>query len=160
MQFIASPAIRQMPSVLPLLGVALLPALLVLAMACFSLSREEETIRLPSGTLARPPVVRDRPTIEVRLSRQGAVTLAGQAIADGDLAAAWQRERGALRLLGCEPSQATVVIRADADLPTDKVQQLMEKAQAAGFSRCVLRADETGPAQAQGSATQLRGTKP
>ena len=78
MQFIASPATRQMPSVLPLLGVSLLPALLVLAMVCFSLSREEETIRLPTGTLPRPPMVRETPTISVRLSRQGAVTLAGQ----------------------------------------------------------------------------------
>ena len=35
-----------------------------------------------------------------------------------------------------------VVVRADPDLPTDKVQQLIEKAQEAGFSRCVLRPAE------------------
>ena len=118
-----------MPGVLPLLGVSLLPALLVLAMVCFSLSREEETIRLPTGTLPRPPMVRETPAISVRLSRQGGVTLGGQAIADGALAAAWQRERAALRLLGFEPSQATVVVHADPDVPTDKVQRLIEKAQ-------------------------------
>jgi biopolymer transport protein ExbD len=142
MQFASPSAANRMPSVLPLLGVALLPALLVLAMVCFSLSREEETIRLPRGTLPRPPMVRDTPTIEVRLSRQGAVTLAGQAIADDAFAAAWQREQEALRVLGFKPSQATVVVRADPELPIDKVQQLIEKAQAAGFTQCVLRAIE------------------
>ena len=143
MQF-ASPyvATRQMPSVMPLLGVSLLPALLVLAMVCFSLSREEQLVRLPTGTLPRPPAVRATPQIAVRLSRQGAVTLAGQAIADDGLAAAWQRERGALRLLDFEPSAATVVVRADPDVPTDKVQRLMEKAQEAGFSQFVLRGAE------------------
>ena len=121
-----------MPSVLPLLGVSLLPALLVLAMACFSLSREEESVRLPTGTLPRPPMVRETPTIAVRLSRQGAVTLAGQAIADDDLAAAWQRERGALRLLGFEPSQATVVVRADRGRAHRQGPELIEEAQEAG----------------------------
>lgn len=123
-----------------MLAAALLPALFVLAMACFSMSREEESLRLPTSTLPRPPLVREAPAIAVRLSRQGAVTLAGQPVADADLAAAWQRERGALQLLGFEPPQATVVVRADPDVPTDMVQRLMEKAQEAGFTQCVLRA--------------------
>jgi len=139
MQFIVPPTANRTPSVLPLLGVSLLPALLMLVMACFSLSREEESVRLPTGTLPRPPLVRATPTIAVRLSRQGAVVLAGQGIADDALAATWQRERGAMRLLGLEPSQATVVVRADPDVPTDKVQRLIETAQEAGFSQYVLR---------------------
>ena len=139
MQFTSPPVVNRMPGVMPLLGVSLLSALLVLAMVCFSLSREEETVRLPAGTLPRPPLVRDMPTISVRLSRQGAVTLGGQTIADAALATAWQGERAALRKLGFEPAQATVVVRADRDVPTDKVQRLIEKAQEAGFSRCVLR---------------------
>ena len=61
MQFASPSAANRMPSVLPLLGVSLLPALLVLAMVCFSLSREEETVRLPTGTLPRPPMVRETP---------------------------------------------------------------------------------------------------
>ena len=32
-----------------------------------------------------------------------------------------------MRLLGFEPSQATVVVRADPDVPTDKVQRLIER---------------------------------
>ena len=149
----ASPYVaNRMPSVLPLLSVSLLPALLVLAMVCFSLSREEEFVRLPSSALARPPAVDETPLISLRLSRQGVVTLAGQGIADDALAAAWQREREAARLLGFEPSQATIVVRADPDVPTDKVQRLIETAQEAGFSRCVLR-----PAEPSGES---RGPKP
>ncbi len=151
MQFASPPAAAGMPSVLPPTttmgtwcptwcpGVSLLPALFVLAMVCFSLSREEQSVRLPTGTLPRPPIVRETFTISLRLSRQGAVVLAGQGIADNALTAAWQRECRALRLLGFEPSQATVVVRADPDVPTDKVQRLIETAQEAGFSRYVLR---------------------
>jgi biopolymer transport protein ExbD len=139
MQFLPPSAASRELSVLPLLSVSLLPALLVLAMVCFSLSREEQSVRLPVGTLPRPPIVRETPTIAVRLSRQGAVTLAGQGIADDALPTAWKRERGALQLLGFEPSQATVVVRADGDLPTDRVQRLIEQAQQAGFARFVLR---------------------
>jgi len=142
MQFIVSPAVNRMPSVMPLLGVSLLSASLVLVMACFSLSREDEAVRLPTSTLPRPPRIRETPTISLRLSRQGAVTLGGQEIADGALAAAWQRERAALRLLGFEPPQATVIVRADRDVPTEKVQRLIEQAQQAGFAQFVLRLAE------------------
>lgn len=138
MRFAFPSAADRALGVLPLLGVALLPGLLVLATVCSSLSREEETVRLPAGTLPRPPSIREMPTISLRMSRQGKVTIAGQAVADGTLATAWQRERSALQLLGFEPSQATVVVRADRDLPTAKIQELIEKAQEAGFSRCVL----------------------
>ncbi len=143
MQFVASSPAKRMPSVMPLFGVSLLPVLLVLAMACWSLSREEQSLRLPAAAPPRPPMIRETPDIDVRLSQQGAVTLGGEAIAEGALATAWQRERGALRLLGFEPSQATLIIRADRDVPTEKVQRLIEEAQQYGFSRAVLRPVET-----------------
>jgi biopolymer transport protein ExbD len=143
-----------MPSVLPLLSIVLMPALLVLAMVCLSMSREEETIRLPASTLPRPPMVRETPKITLRLSRLGTVTLGGQAIADGALAATWQRERAALRLLGFESSRATVILRADRDVSTDMVQRLIEQAQEAGFSQCVLR-----PADVPPSSRDARGPK-
>ena len=155
MQFTSPNIAARTPSVLPLLGVSLLPALLVLPLVCFSLSREEQSAGLPTGTLPRPPIVRETPRISVRLSRQGAVILAGQEIADGALAAAWQRERRALRLLGFEPAQATVVVRADPDVPTDKVQRLIETAQEAGFSQCVFRPVEAPPGPPGGKLLPL-----
>jgi biopolymer transport protein ExbD len=150
MRFASASAANRMPSVLPLLGVSLLPALLVLGMICSTLSREEETVRLPTNRQIsplrkaasgwpRPPTVRQTPTISVRLSRQGVVTVAGETIADDSLAGVWQRERAAVGLLGFEPSQATVVLRADRELSTDRVERVLEAAQAAGFSHCVLR---------------------
>ena len=152
MQFLASSAAHRIPSVLPLLAVSLLPVLLVLAMVCFTLSRDEQSVRLPVGTLPRPPLVRESPLISVRLSRQGNVLLAGKEISPEGLAAAWQRERAALRLLGFEPAQATVVVRANPDVATDKVQWLIETAQAAGFSQCLLRAAEQPPKPKLGSS--------
>jgi len=145
MQFFPPPTANRMPSVLPLLGVSLLSALLVLAVVCFPLSREEETIRLPIGTLPRPPIVRESAAITLRLSRQGVVTLGGQPISEGVLATAWQREHAALRLLGIEPSQAMVIVRADREVPTNRVQRLIEQAQEAGFSQCVLRPADVAP---------------
>jgi len=142
------PAANRMPSVLPLLGCSLLSTLVVLATVCLSLSREEETVRFPTGTLPRPPTVRETATVSVRILQNGVVTFGGQAV-EGSMAAAWRRERAALQLLGLEPSQATVAVRADRDVPTDRVQRLMEQAQEAGFSRCVLRpADDSAPSQA------------
>jgi biopolymer transport protein ExbD len=142
MRFANSSIVNRLPSFMPLLGVSLLPGLLVLTMTCLSLSHEEQSLRLPTATLPRPPLIRETPTIAVQLSQQGVVTLAGEAIADDALATVWQRERGALRLLGFEPSQAMVVVRADRDVPTDKVQRLIEQAQQCGFSQSVLRPAE------------------
>jgi biopolymer transport protein ExbD len=145
MRFESPSAAKPLPAVLPLLGVALVPAVLVLALVCFSLGGEEELTRLPAGTFARPPGVRETPKISVRITRQGGVIVAGEAIADADSAAVWQRERAALQPLGWRPSQAAVVIRADRDVPIERVQQLIEQAQAAGFQQCVLCAMETPP---------------
>jgi len=138
MRFAVPTVVLRTPAVLPMLCVALVPAALVLAMVCTSLNRAEELVRLPTG-VARPPTVRESPVISVRLSRQGAVSIAGQPVAVDARAAAWQRERAALRLLGFEPAQATLAVYADADVPTAMVQQLIEQAQQAGFQRCVLR---------------------
>ena len=163
MRFVSPPAANRTLGVLPLLAVSLLPALLVLAAMCMSLKHEEESIRLPDGTLCRPPRVRQTPAIPVLLSRQGTVTLAGQTIAGETLAAAWQREQAALRLLGYEPSQATVIVRADRNVPIEQVQGLMETAQRAGFTQCVLRAMEREEAhawQANEHAVQAPGGKP
>jgi biopolymer transport protein ExbD len=137
----ADPKAGRSPIFLPLLGAALVPAVLVLALVCTSMNRAEELARLPAG-LARPPALRESPIISVQLGRNGAVTIAGQAVAADSLAAAWQRERAAVRLLGFEPSQATIVIRAEPEVTTEVVQHLIEQAQQAGFQRCVLREAE------------------
>ena len=144
MQFSSPPAVNRMPGILPLLGVSLLSASLVLAMVCFSLSREEQLIRLPAGTLPRPPMVRESPAIAVRLSRKARRDRGWPSDGRGQPRRGLQARAQIHRLLGFEPSQATVVIRADADVPTDKVQRLMEQAQEAGFSQCVLRPWERG----------------
>ena len=95
-------------------------------MVCFSLSREEE-VGPPAHRHAAPAADGPRnacdfgATVAARRRDPGR-----QRLPDDALAAAWQRERAALRLLGFEPSQATVVVRADPDVPTDKVQRLIE----------------------------------
>ena len=138
MRFASTTSPTRSHTVLTLLGAALVPAVLVLALTCASMSGADENVRL-SSSVARPPAEPVSPIVDVRLSRQGEVTIAGQAAAQGNFAAAWQRERAALRLQGYESSQATVALHADADVPTEAVQQLIEQAQRAGFQKCVLR---------------------
>jgi biopolymer transport protein ExbD len=144
MQFAPAKVASRQSAVLPLIGAALIPAVLVLVLTCMSMNHAEEVARLPASP-ARPPAMRESPVISVRLARNGAVTIAGQAVSSDALAAAWQRERAAVRMLGFEPSRATIVLRADPDVPTEVVQRLIEQAQQAGFQRCVLReAEEQG----------------
>jgi biopolymer transport protein ExbD len=123
--------------VLPILCAALVPVVVVLAMVCTSINRAEELVRLPED-VAQPSAVRESPVISVRLSQQGALTIDGKPVT-GDVRAAWQRKSAAVRLLGFEPAEATVAVYAEADVPTYKVQQLIEQTQQAGFRKCVLR---------------------
>jgi biopolymer transport protein ExbD len=133
-----SPAAASRLTVLPFLSLAIVPAVLVPALVCTSLNSAEETLRLPASVV-RPSAMRASPVITVRISREGAAAIAGQPVATGGEAAAWQRETAAVRLLGFEPSQATVVLHADPDVPTAMVQRLIGEAQRAGFQQCVLR---------------------
>jgi biopolymer transport protein ExbD len=141
MQFAASSSVKSISSVLPMLAVSLLPALLVVGMACLEMSNQEEAYRFP-GVLPRPPKSREAPAISVRLSRQGGLTVAGEPIAVGAWLAAWERERAAVQLLGFQPSQAVVFVHADGEIPTDKVQAVIETLQESGFTHCVLRTAE------------------
>jgi biopolymer transport protein ExbD len=138
MRFYTSKPVTRAPAILPLIGAAMIPAVLMLALTCMSMSRAEEMARFADG-VTRPPALREPPVISVTLSRRGALAIAGQPIAADAVAAAWQREGAAVRLLGFEPSQATIALRADPDLPTDAVEQLIEQAQRVGFQRCVLQ---------------------
>ena len=141
MQFACAKIDTRTHAVMPLLGASLAPAVLVLAFACGTMNRAEELTRFPDS-LARPPALHESPEISVGVSQSGTVTIAGQSVAADVLAAAWQHELAAVRLLGYEPSQATVVFRVDPDVPAEAVQLLIEQAQKAGFQRCVLREAE------------------
>jgi len=124
--------------ILPLLGTALAPAVLVLALVCASLNRAGETVRLPSAVV-RPPALRESPVVSVRISQAGAAAIAGRPVAAGQEGAAWQREAAAVRLLGFGPSQAKVIVHADPYTPTAAVRQLIDAAQGAGFRQWLLR---------------------
>ena len=145
-----------MPSVLPLLGVSLLPAVLVLAMVC-SLAEPRRGSSSPAHRHAAPAARGPRKaydfsaTVPARHRDPGRRTDRWRRPGCGVAA----RERAALRLLGFEPGQATVVVRADPDVPTDKVQRLIETAQEAGFAQCVLRPAELSPA-----SNDAQGIKP
>jgi biopolymer transport protein ExbD len=139
MRFAISTTAIRTPGIVPLVSAALVPAAVVLVLACSSIYRAEVKARLPASILAWPPAAAESPIISVQLSRDGAMTIGGQIVSAENLAAVWQRERAAVSVLGFTPGQATVAIHAEPDTPTDLVQQVIEQAQQAGFERSILK---------------------
>ena len=140
MQF-TNPTAPNRLTVLPILGAALVPAVLVLRWSYFA---------EPRGGDGSAAVRRRRPVCIARFARcfraslrEGAAAIAGQPVAAGGEAAAWQREEAAVRLLGFGPSQVAVVIHADPDTPTSAVRQLVDAAHQAGFQQSVLAEGRT-----------------
>ncbi len=137
MRFASHNVAAHATAVPPLLGVALVPAVIAIVLFCSSAYRAEETVRLPAYW-ARPAAAPESPVVSVRISRAGELTVAGQSVSDADRVADWLREAAAVRLLGFRPAQATVAVHADPDAPTALVQQRIAEARQAGFERFVL----------------------
>ena len=113
----------------------------------FSEAEQNERIKLPASLLAKPP---DGPVefpLTMQLTREGTVLFGGAEQRVEDLANALNRERQVLELRGDIPASATVIIRADADAQTGRVQELIDICQRTGFEKFTLRAkqEESGP---------------
>ena len=103
----------------------------------------DQAIKLPASELAKPT---DQPftyPITAQLRADGVVLLSGQEytmdafrIAMLNLAAVQERLRKS-------PSEVTVIVRADSDAPTGRVQEVIRKCQEARFEDFVLRARQT-----------------
>ncbi len=137
----------------PLVDVVFLTLMLLLIVLYFQRAKADERAKLPYDSLARPPAVeRER---ELALSfgyrplnggrRRAAVptVLINQRhVEAGDLGPeldlqrrAWQSQSGVDVL-----PDVTVSIRADSDVPSGLVQELVQKCRESGFSRFSLQA--------------------
>lgn len=136
--------IRCSPNLMPVVGVAFQVAIFVLLALTFAVRGQDESSRLPGSELARPPAARYEPLVELQVTSQGTALLGAVEVPMAEVRASLERERDAIRLRGMQPAQAKVVLRADRDVPTGVVQELMEVGQQVGFEQFVLRAQETG----------------
>lgn len=144
MQFAKLQSIRSAPDLTPMIGITFLVAIFLLLVLTFSLRSQDESVRLPCSELARPPAARFQWPVVLQVTSGGMVILGGVETPMADVRSLLQRESDAIRLQGIEPARATVIVRADREVPTGMVQELIELAQGIGFEQFTLRAQETG----------------
>ena len=127
-----------------MIGITFQVAIFLLLVLTFSLRAQDESIRLPGSELARPPASRLQSPVVLQVTSRGTVILGAVELPMADVRPLLQRECDAIRFQGIEPARATVILRADREVPTGMVQELIELAQRIGFEQFVLRAQETG----------------
>lgn len=108
----------------------------------FSAAEQDERIRLPSSILAIPPEGALEEPLTLQLTERGTVLFAGNEVTVDDLKPSLRREAQVMERLQKPVADATVIIRADADSQSGKVQDLIRLCQETGFERFSLRAKQ------------------
>jgi len=107
----------------------------------FSSEEQSELIRLPASEIAKPSEGALEIPVTVQVLASGSVLLGGDQMPPAALQVPLRREREMIRnVLGRSMKDATVIIRADRDVPAGKVQDVIRVCQETGFERFVLRA--------------------
>ena len=116
----------------------------------FEQTQADERVKLPRNELAKPPEVRRENELTVNVgyvrSKTGAIEsgpwvfYVGENIPVSEFGDELKRESRNYKETGKDPKEVTVVIRADADVPTGLVQQLIKLSQEAGFEKFALKA--------------------
>lgn len=108
----------------------------------FSSDIQSDLIRLPGSEIAKPSEGALETPITVQILKSGLVLFGGDEMAVGALRGPLQREQSVLKsVFGKKKvATATIVIRADRDVPTGKVQEVIRMCQDTGFEKFALRA--------------------
>ena len=108
----------------------------------FTEADQDARVKLPQSVLAKPPEGQIENAIYIHMMGDGTAIYGGDDMNLDALAAVLKRERQIMALENVEVAEATVIIRADANAPTGKVQELIQKCQDEGFERFALRVKE------------------
>jgi biopolymer transport protein ExbD len=106
----------------------------------FSDAETNERIRLPSSQLAKPPDGPLETPITLQVTQEGTVLYAAQELGVSALKAPLLLEKNLLERQKKSASDATIIIRADAETKTGVVQDVIKVSQEAGFEKFVMRA--------------------
>lgn len=117
----------------------------------FENTRADERVKLPKDELARPIETPRQDEIVLNmgyLRNSAGEQVAGPFVFYGDgenyqvtqMGPVLKRERQYFEDLGKDPTEATVVIRADGEFPTGLVQETIKLSQEAGFTKFALKA--------------------
>ncbi len=99
-----------------------------------------ERIKLPSSELAKPAEAPFELPITLQLTSVGTVLYGGEELALANVGSRLTAEKQVMERLGKKPGNATIIIRADGDAPTGKVQELIQACQEREFEKFALRA--------------------
>jgi biopolymer transport protein ExbD len=107
----------------------------------FSSDEQSELIRLPSSELAKPAEGTLDTAVTVQVLSSGTVLFGGDQMTPAALRGPLKRERDVIRtVLHRDLKNATIVIRADRDVPTGIVQEVILVCQQVDFEKFALRA--------------------
>lgn len=110
----------------------------------FSQDEQSELIRLPSSELAKPAVSPVEKPITLQLTKTSKVLVGGDEVPLAGVQKVLLREKQAIQKASGTVRNATIIIRADQNVQTGKVQELIRACQMTGFEKFVLRAKNEG----------------
>ncbi len=119
----------------------------------FDQTQVDERVRLPTDALAKPPEVRVEHQLVVnigykqakdgtRLDPQPFVFLQGEELRVHEYRPRLQQEARIYAAKKIDLNDVTIVVRADADVPTGKVQEFIKMSQDSKFEKFTLRAQQ------------------
>ena len=108
----------------------------------FSSDIQSDLIHLPASEIAKPSEGALETPITVQMLSSGVVLFGGDQMAVGALRGPLQREQSVLKSVFGKKKvgTATIVIRADRNVPTGNVQEVIQMCQDTGFEKFALRA--------------------
>ena len=110
----------------------------------FSDVEQDQSIRLPLSELAKPPDVAYEEPLTVQVTKDDEILFGGSTMGIAQLQTALLREAQLLRAYEDKKvSDATVVIRADKDVKTGFVQEIMDVCQQAQFEKFAFRSRQS-----------------
>lgn len=108
----------------------------------FTEADTNERIKLPTSEIVKPPDGPLEEPIFLHLTKEGTVILGGVERSIDAAKANLVIEANILKRKDLSPSDATVIIRGDADVAAGDVQKLVQICQEAEFETFALRAEE------------------
>lgn len=111
----------------------------------FTEAEQDERVQLPASELAKPPDAPPEHPLHLQMTSDGEVIIGAEVVPLAGIRPYLLSEAQALEYKNQQRSDATVIIRADANTPTGKVQELIQLCQEVRFERFALRAREEIP---------------
>lgn len=120
----------------------------------FDQTEADERVRLPTDALAKPSEVKVEHELVINIGYKRAkdgsrldplpfVFLPGEELRVSEYRQRLMQEARIYQAKAINPADVTVIVRADADVPTGQVQEFIKMSQDAKFEKFALRAQKT-----------------